>query len=99
MKITKVVCKNNNKNTYYDEDEYEFQIHLNILSSDKWGKKGENLLIIDKVYDVKTTDIDIKTGIRYYLIENEIGIPYFFSETRFYTIDEYRELKLNKLGI
>jgi hypothetical protein len=51
------------------------------------------------VYDVKTTDIDIKTGIRYYLIENEIGIPYFFSETRFYTMDEYRELKLNKLGI
>lgn len=39
MKITKVVCKNNNKNTYYDEDEYEFQIHLNILSSDKWVKK------------------------------------------------------------
>ena len=95
----KVVCKNNVDHSLFDEDEYEFQIHLNILSSDKFGKKGENILIIDKVYDVKTTDIDIKTGIRYYLIENEIGIPYFFSETRFYTIDEYRELKLNKLGI
>ncbi len=44
----KVVCKNNAKHTYFDEDEYEFQIHLNILSSDKWGMKGENFLIINK---------------------------------------------------
>ena len=46
----KVVCKNNAKHTYFDEDEYEFQIHLNILSSDKWGMKGENFLIINKTY-------------------------------------------------
>jgi hypothetical protein len=95
----KVVCKNNAKHTYYDEDEYELQIHLNILSTDKWGKKGENHLIIDKVYEVSTTDIDVKTGISYYLIENEVGIPYFYSSTRFYTLDEYREIKLNDIGI
>ncbi len=93
----KVVCKNNAKHTFYDEDEYELQIHLNILS--KWGKKGDNHLIIGKSYEVITTDIDIKTGIEYFYIENEVGIPYFYSSTRFYTLDEYRELKLNKLGI
>lgn len=95
----KVVCKNNSKHTYFDEDEYEFKIHLNILSSDKWGKKGENILIIGKSYEVATTDIDIKTGIEYYLIQNELDIPYFYSSTRFYTLDEYREKKLNEIGI
>lgn len=95
----KVVCKNNSKFTYFDEDEYEFQIHLNILSSDKWGKKGENLLIIGKSYEVKTIDRDIKTGIEYFYIENEVGIPYFYSSTRFYTLDEYRDIKLNDIGI
>lgn len=94
-----VVCKNNTKHTYFDEDEYEFQIHLNILSSDKWGKKGENFLIINKTYEVKTTDKDIQTGIEYYFIENEIGICYFYSSTRFMTLDEYREIKLNDIGI
>jgi hypothetical protein len=95
----KVVCKNNAKHTYYDEDEYEFQIHLNILSSDKYDKKGDNHLIIGKSYEVITTDIDIKTGIEYFYIENEVGIPYFYSSTRFYTLDEYREIKLNDIGI
>ena len=95
----KVVCKNNDNHTFYDEDEYELQIHLNILSTDKWGKKGDNHLIIGKTYEVSTTDIDVKTGISYYLIENEIGIPYFYSSTRFYTIDEYRDNKLSNIGI
>ena len=95
----KVVCKNNAKHTYFDEDEYEFQIHLNILSSDKWGMKGENFLIINKTYEVITIDKDIQTDREYYLIENEVGIPYFYSSTRFYTTDEYRDIKLNDIGI
>ena len=95
----KVVCKNNDKHTLFDEDVFELQIHLNILSSDKWGKKGDNHLVIGKAYEVVTTDIDIKTGINYYYIENEIGIPYFYSSTRFYTVDEYRDIKLNDIGI
>lgn len=84
----KVVCKNNDKHIYYDEDEYELQIHLNILSTDKWGKKGDNHLIIGKAYEVVTSDIDVKSGIEYY-----------YSSTRFMTLDEYRESKLNDIGI
>ena len=95
----KVVCKNNDKHTYYDEDEYELQIHLNILSTDKWGKKGDNHLIVGKAYEVVTSDIDVKSGIEYYLIENETGIPYYYSSTRFMTLDEYRDNKLSNIGI
>jgi hypothetical protein len=95
----KVVCKNNSKHTYFDEDEYELKIHLNILSSDKFGKKGENILIIDKIYEVKAIDQDIENEIEYYEIENEIGITYYYASTRFYTLDELREKKLNEIGI
>lgn len=92
----KVVCKNNVDHSLFGEDEYEFTILLNIIRKYQGGKDH---LIIGKSYEVATTDIDIKTGIEYYLIQNEIDIPYFYSSTRFYTLDEYRDIKLNDIGI
>ena len=92
----KVVCKNNVDRSLFDEDEYEFTILLNIIRKYQGGKDH---LIIGKAYEVITTDIDVKTGIEYFYIENEVGIPYFYSSTRFYTLDEYRDIKLNDIGI
>lgn len=94
----KVVCKNNDKHTFFDEDEYEFKILLNILN-------GKEHLIIGKIYEVITNDIDLKTGTEYFYIESEVkysdnsNIPYYYSSTRFITIDEHRDSKLNDIGI
>ena len=96
----KVVCKNNVDHSLFDEDEYEFTILLNIIRKYQGGKDH---LIIGKAYEVITTDIDVKTGIEYFYIKSEAkfedndNIPYFYSSTRFYTLDEYRDIKLNKL--
>jgi hypothetical protein len=92
----KVICKNNVDHSLFDEDEYEFTILLNIIRKYQGGKDH---LIIGKAYEVVTSDIDVKSGIEYYLIENETGIPYYYSSTRFMTLDEYRESKLNDIGI
>ena len=98
----KVVCKNNVDHSLFDEDEYEFTILLNIIRK---YQGSEDHLIIGKAYEVITTDIDVKTGIEYFYIKSEAkfedndNIPYFYSSTRFYTLDEYRDIKLNDIGI
>jgi hypothetical protein len=56
-------------------------------------------LIIGKTYEVITTDLEyfyIKSEAKF---EDNDNIPYFYSSTRFYTLDEYREIKLNDIGI
>lgn len=100
----KVVCKNNQVNTFYEEDEYEFSMHLRILASDKYGKKGDNHLILNKIYDVIDTDTykgyDInKKDVIYYLIENETGLTFWYADMRFISLEEYRSNKLDKIGI
>ena len=98
----KVVCKNNVDHSLFDEDEYEFTILLNIIRK---YQDGTDHLIIGKTYEVITTDLDIKSGIEYFYIKSEAkfedndNIPYYYSSTRFYTIDEYREIKLSEIGI
>lgn len=98
----KVVCKNNVDHSLFDEDEYEFTILLNIIRKYQGGKDH---LIIGKTYEVITTDLDAKSGIEYFYIKSEAkfedndNIPYFYSSTRFMTLDEYRDNKLSNIGI
>lgn len=97
----KVVCKNNTNNSLFDEDEYELAVLLNIIRMQ--GSKEH--LIIDKVYEVITIDKDIKTGMEYFDIKSEAkysdndNITYFYSCSRFISMDEDRDNKLNSIGI
>lgn len=97
----KVVCKNNICLSLFDEDEYELTMLLNIIK--KQG--GKEHLIIGKTYEVVTIDKDIKTGMEYFYIKSEAkfsdkdNIPYFYSNARFTTLEEYRNKKINDIGI
>lgn len=95
----KVVCKNNSHNSIFDENEYELTVLLNIIRM----QGGKEHLIIDKAYEVLTIDKDIKTGMEYFDIKSEAkysdndNIPYFYSCSRFISIDEDRDNKLNQI--
>ena len=94
----KVVCKNNHKDVIDDEDDYELSIHKNIIEQYKGG--GDHL-IIDKVYEVLDTDImDFNNPKEiYYSIENESGQRFWYSSNRFISISDWRQEKLNEIGI
>ena len=84
----KVVCKNNQKGSIDDEFEnsiIEYSEHL----------------IIDKVYEVLDTDVmDFNNPKEiYYKIKNEYDRIFWYSSNRFIRIEEYRNNKLNELGI
>ena len=86
----KVVCKNNQKGSIDDENNFENSI---IEYSEH--------LIIDKVYDVLDSDVlDFNNPKEiYYKIQNEYGRMFWYSCNRFITIEQYRNNKLNELGI
>ena len=86
----KVVCKNNQKGAIDSEDNFENSI---IDYSEH--------LIIDKVYEVLDTDVmDFNNPKEiYYKIQNEYCRMFWYSCNRFITIEQYRNNKLNELGI
>ena len=86
----KVVCKNNQKCPIDSENNFENSI---IDYSEH--------LIIDKVYEVLDTDVmDFNNPKEiYYKIQNEYGRMFWYSCNRFITIEQYRNNKLNELGI
>ena len=86
----KVVCKNNQKGAIDDENNFENSV---IDYSEH--------LIIDKVYEVLETDVmDFNNpGEIYYKIQNEYDRMFWYSCNRFITIEQYRNNKLNELGI
>jgi hypothetical protein len=86
----KVVCKNNQKGPIDSENNFENSI---IDYSEH--------LIIDKVYEVLDTDVmDFNNPKEiYYKIQNEYGRMFWYSCNRFITIEQYRNNKLNELGI
>jgi hypothetical protein len=86
----KVVCKNNQKGSIDDENNFENSV---IDYSEH--------LIIDKVYEVLDTDVmDFNNpGEIYYKIQNEYNRMFWYSSNRFITIDQSRNNKLNELGI
>ena len=86
----KVVCKNNQKCPIDSENNFENSI---IDYSEH--------LIIGKVYEVLDTDVmDFNNPKEiYYKIQNEYGRMFWYSCNRFITIEQYRNNKLNELGI
>ena len=94
----KVVCKNNCNYAIVDEDDFILSGQKVIIEKYKGG--GDHL-IIDKVYEVIDTEvIDFENPKEcYYQIENESGRIFWYSSSRFISIDKQREKKLNELGI
>ena len=90
--MMKVVCKNNQKGSIDDENNFENSVNFCF---------EKEHLIIDKIYEVFDTDVmDFNNPQEiYYSIENEYGQKFWYSSNRFKTVSEMREDKLNDLGI
>lgn len=86
----KVVCKNNQKGAIDSENNFENSI---IDYSEH--------LIIDKVYEVLDTDVmDFNNPKEiYYKIKNEYDRIFWYSCNRFISISDWRQEKLNEIGI
>jgi hypothetical protein len=67
------------------------------LGRDSYGKPRHNILplTIGKVYEV----VDEESPSLYLLVDDKLNLPLVFSRTHFVSIDVWREIQLNKMGI
>lgn len=74
------------------------------LGRDSYGKPRHNILplTIGKVYEVvdeeSPSHYHLYQG-SYLLVDDKLNLPLVFSRTHFVSIDVWREIQLNKMGI
>ena len=64
------------------------------------SEDGKLSLTIGKIYSVKIPTFDKKRALRnHYGVTDDRGVVAFYYKRNFITIEEYRERKLNQIGI